>query len=322
MGVLINRTDEYYKKRIEPEKRLESEVTISHLMRSKNSFTASGLPYGTIIARQLKKYLPKNPRILEIGPGLGDLAENFTQELNGSFSYTFIDISKDFISFLKKRFSGDNRFNFIIGDFLTAGFKGKFNLIICNEVFGDLPTIINVRKNARHRELRRIAKKYKLKLKDGVNFNYGAVIAIEKIRKILARHGTAFICEHGCEGEPKKILAGDHFEYTIDFSTLKKVSKSLGFSIKYGSLTEFLGIKKLKCVLFMTQHELKMIRQFLKEHGVFIENRIYTIDEVMSMLSRHVKIHNPEKYRKFLLKNSKCAKEITNQFRFLILKNQ
>jgi predicted O-methyltransferase YrrM len=114
--VFVNRTGDYYKNLRDVHQGIDNELTVSHVLKSPNPFTKSGLAFGTILAGKLK--IPKNARILEVGPGLGSLAENLCKSLE-SFRYTFIDVSSEFINHLKSKFRG-SEFSFTVGDFLDT----------------------------------------------------------------------------------------------------------------------------------------------------------------------------------------------------------
>jgi hypothetical protein len=324
--IFINRTGDYYKNIRDVREGIENELTISHVLKSPNPFTRSGLPYGTILARNLD--IPKNPRILEVGPGLGDLAESLCKELN-NFHYTFIDISIDFINHLKSRFRG-SEFSFIHGDFLASEIREKFDLIICNEVLADLPTIVNMSfENPQigegdkdtYYDAVSLAKFYGLDQTDIGNFNYGAVKFLEKAKGLLAQGGKVFVCEHSSK-PPQRIRVYDHSEYTIDFEVLEKVAERLRFRKKGGSLTRLLGVNNKKAIIFYMQPELKTLYNFFKRQGVFLDQKAYEIEEIVRILENSgVRISSGKKYAKFLEKHAKPLRKITDQFNYLILQS-
>ena len=322
--VFVNRTGNYYKNLRDVREGIENELTISHILKSENHFTESGLSFGEILARKLD--IPENPRILEVGPCLGDVAEDITSDLR-NFHYTFIDISPDFINHLKSRFKG-SEFSFIVDDFLNSRIKDKFDLIICNEVLADFPTIVNMtmenpkleeEDEETYYDAVSLVKLYKLHLPRVTNFNYGAVKFIEKAKSLLDDSGKVFICEHSSE-TTQKIRVYGHSEYTINFEVLEKVAEHLGFHAKRGSFTEFLGINKKKAVILYMQPELKTLYNFFKRQGIFFDQKAYETEEIIKMLENSgVRISNRENYIKFLEKHAKPLRKITDQFNYLIL---
>jgi SAM-dependent methyltransferase len=322
--VFVNRTENYYKNVRDVREGIENELTISHILKSENRFTESGLPFGKILARKLD--IPKNPRILEVGPGLGDVAKDITDEIE-SYHYTFIDISPDFINHLKSKFKG-SEFSFILDDFLTSKINEKFDLIICNEVLADFPTIVNMtlekpkleeEDEEMYYDAVSLVKLYNLRFPRITNFNYGAVKFIEKAKTLLADNGKVFICEHSSEN-PQKIRVYGHSEYTINFEVLEKVAERLGFRAKRGSLTKFLGINSKKAVILYTQPELKNLYNFFKRQGIFFDQKAYETEEIIQMLENSgVRISNRKNYIKFLESHAKPLRKITDQFNYLIL---
>jgi SAM-dependent methyltransferase len=346
---------------------MSEEITLSHVLRSENSFTKDGLPYGAQIAKNLLdlRMFPDSPEILEIGPGLGSVAESINSylerdhpEIWKELSYTMLEISEGLLKTNKSRFSG-KKFNFIPGDALDLNrIKGRFNLVICNEVVGDLPTVENVDKNwllnhpkgnldgigldqkdlEIYKDSLRIMKQYKLinfgETPKKFNFNYGALKFLEEVKSILEPNGIVFIAENSCDNAgtkwPGRIALFGHNEYNVKFGFMEKVADALGFSVKSGSLTDFLGITDEKCISTAIQPELKSLYQFYKRMGkenlfVRLEGLALTIDEFFNLLGKSPEknsVSDPEAYKKFLEKNAVGLKEITDQFMYLILKNR
>jgi hypothetical protein len=322
--LFISRTEDYYKQIKNIQEGMDNEVTVSHLLRAKNPFTKSGLPYGELVAESLK--IKDGSSILEVGPGLGDLAESICSKL-ADFHYTFCDISYDFISNLRARFKG-GRFSFEFGDFLTAKFREKFDVIICNEVLADLPTIVNMAlyspkiragDEEAYYDALSLIKFYGLKLGKASAFNYGAVKFLDKAKGLLNDGGKLFICEHS-SAEPQRIGVFGHNEYTIDFSVLEKIAQKLGFRIRRGGMSDLLGINKKKAVLFYTHPELKMLYGFFKKRGTLLEQKAYEADEVIALLEKHgVSLHSSKDYAALLEAQAKPLNTITGQFNYLIL---
>lgn len=328
--MFINDTSEYYEKIKNPEERMDDEITLSHILRCRNSFTRHGLPFGSLLAKNLMErgLLHDGARVLEVGPGLGDLAEQFFEEASPK-EYVFIDISPRIISFLKSRFKGD-AYKFITGNFLETSIRRKFELIICNEVLSDLPTIVNfspklAEKRGIYKDAVRMIKKYKLKTKEVFNFSYGAIRFLEVANRVLDKGGVVFVSEQDAEckggtGWPERIHVYGHNEYTIKMSWLEQVAKKLMFAVERGSLTEFLGIRKKKFVSFFTQPELRNLYESLKREGVLPDQRAWTVEEFFKANRKFIPANDPEKYMQFLEKNSLPLTDITDKFSYLVLK--
>lgn len=323
----VNRTEDYYKNMRDVHEGIDGELTVSHVLRHENSFTERGKPFGRILAEKIR--LPENPDILEVGPGLGDVAREICGSLP-DYTYTFIDISPDFIKNLQRDFPA-GRHSFIVGDFLKEKITGKFDLIICNEVLADLPTIANMslgghgvqeENRETYYDAVSLVKFYGIKVPKGYNFNYGAVKFLEKAKSLLKDNGKIFVSEHA-SSPPKHLRVYGHSEYTIDFQVLDKVAKRLKFSVNKGTLTGLMGIKKKRAILFYTQPELKMLYTFFKRQGVYLDQKPYTPEEILKLLSdQNVSFYRPKEYLKFLRKHEEPLKKITDQFRYMILRKK
>ncbi|MCK5017721.1 MAG: methyltransferase [Candidatus Peribacteraceae bacterium] len=325
---VINRTDSYYKNVGNVKDGIDNELTISHVLKSENSFTKERKSFGIIIAEELD--LPEKPRILEIGPGLGHIAADICNSLT-NYHYTFLDISRDFINNLRKKFKG-GKYSFIVGDFLKEKINEKFDLIVCNEVLADFPTIVNMSVEDHHvdkddediyYDAVSLVKFYNIKIPENYHFNYGAVKFIEKAKELLKDNGKIFVSEHSSK-TPKLIRVYGHSEFTIDFEVLKKVAEKNNLMIKRNStITELMGINDNKAVLFYTQPELKVLYNFFKVKGITLEQKAYRAEEVIKLLKDHgVQFFGIDNYQKFLERHEKPLKKITDQFRYMILQTK
>jgi len=342
--IFVNRTDGYYQNLRVASDMIDNELTVSHMLRSQNGFTKSGLAYGAMLAEKLA--LPPDPRILEVGPGLGDLAANFCAALGSEagFSYTFCDISFDVIKHLRSRFR-DRRFSFAFGDFLDEktmftrfGYEGRFDLIICNEVVADMPTIVNMtldRPRIRegdadaYYDAVSLAKFYGLALTRASNFSYGALKFLIRAKALLAEGGKIFVCEHSSPKSPKPQKPGrvgvfGHSEYAVDFAMLEQAAHKMKFrNIERGRMTDLLGIREdRKAVIFFTQPELKMLYNFLRKRGISLDQRAYEPVEVIALLEKNgVSVQKRGAYAAFLESRARPLREITDQFSYLLLES-
>ncbi len=343
MKSYVSSTERFYCRKKVPE--MVDEVSLSHLMREKNPFTRDGIPYGGQLARILKekKLLPERPKILEIGPGVGDLARAFTGELEGKYEYTFLDISKRIIDFLRAGFSSMG-FGFVVSDVLELSGKiGKYNTVICNEVLADLPMVINPSsspakpgKEERRiiRDARRMIKKYNLNVPEdrGVVFNYGAVRFLEEVRKVMKKGGILFLAENSCDpGLPRVIPVYGHNEFSIKFGWLKAAAGKLGFSTgESGKITELLEIRNREFLSMFLIPELKVIFDHLNLHdmekSIISEgSKAMEVDEFLKFLDENqhkINIDDLDQYKKMLKRSAREINKVTDQFRYLILKKK
>jgi len=345
--VSINRTEKYYGKSLKP---IGEELTLSHLLRHKNSFI--GMPYGDRIIKALseKKLIRKNMRVLEVGFGLGNIAKAFSQIED--IIYIGLDCSKNLAKECISKISGDERFNFILADILKPPFLDKkFDLIICNEVLADLPTVVDMHKNAKqtkelskedreiYKDALRMLKEYSLvdkKTPETFNFNYGAVRFIEIVKGLLNEKGACLIIENSCENKtkyatqwPARMGMIGHDEYNVKFSWLVKVGKKLGFSVEYGSITDLFCIKKKKFICVLLNEQLRDLYSFYKRNEIdnFLvkyASYIFTPDEFLKLIKEEGFFSDKdfEMYNAFLKRNARYITEITDQFMYIILRKR
>ncbi len=331
-GTFVNSTEDFYRNVKDPG--MTDEVTLSHMLRGKNSFLRS--PYGSVIADFLlgKGVLKDGSEVLEIGPGTGEFAEAFVGRSRVK-SYDFLDISKRLLGFLRKRFKG-GRFGFIEGDATRLSGGGKrYNTVICNEVLADLPAVVNLDpenppEEGVIAESLGMIKKYKLRTPGHpFNFNYGAVRFLEGVTRVLEKGGTVLIIENMSDpGYPMSIPVFGHREFNVRFSWLERVSRDLGLSAERGKMTELLGVKGKRFLSMFLVPELKVIFDQMNRQGRskgMIEKGTLamTPEELAGFLescSSFIGIGNTEEYLKQLSRKARDITYVTDQFGYLLLR--
>lgn len=256
---------EYFHQR-EKSATMADELSFSHILRDENSIIPGKRPYGEAVAmRLMRKNLIKtdSPSIVEVGCGLGDFARTaipaFLQRYPG-MSYTMVDLSPG----LKKAqveatMQYGKRVMHVIGNAEELGFLSGVDLLISNEVIGDLSAIIDIPRSRLEEEAHplraqnskwwKIARQYMSKYRLSMNpeaeswgINYGAFRMIEGLQKVLSDKGSAFLVEHAAKTWQPLRLPG-HVEYAIVAPHLINVAEGNGFKVTDGSLDEFLGIR-------------------------------------------------------------------------------
>ena len=271
--VPINRTREYHKN--EPID-LMTEYTICESLASLDSPYMIALdnpkPYGAIVGDLLKSYDMFKPEctMCEIGGGYGNLMKGFL-EVYASFvnHVCMIDLSKSLLKQQRKVLEKwSHLMTFVHADateLIPA--ISRVDLIIINEVIGDLDTWMNVTVTDIPDEIARFVDRYELEVPlDGTfNFNVGAVALIEDI----CRKGVpVFVAEHASDpiippdmaflgkdldtdGFPREIRLRGHSEYTIRFSHLIRIAEFWGRTVMGGSLIDLVGVKKSQKMRFI-----------------------------------------------------------------------
>jgi len=258
--------DTEYFHRNEKTATMADEVSFSHTYRDKNSIIPGKRPYGEAIAMRLaRKNLihTDSPSIVEVGCGLGDLARTaipvFLQKYP-RMTYTMVDLSPELqkAQILTTKQYG-KRVKHVLGNAEELdSFLSGVDLLISNEVIGDLSAIIDIPKTKAEEEIHplkdenrywwKIARQYMAKYHLSMNpeaeswgINYGAFRMIESLQKVLSEQGAAFLVEHSSKTWQRLRLPG-HVEYAIVAPHLIKVAEGNGFKVDDNSLDKLLGI--------------------------------------------------------------------------------
>ncbi|MBN2157976.1 MAG: hypothetical protein JW807_01180 [Spirochaetes bacterium] len=176
-----------------------------------------------------------------------------------------------------------------------AGFLGEFDLLIMNEVSGDLPTLCDIdpesitlpddRLDPLLLKTKNLFRSYSLPFPKTVfNLNIGAIEALEKICSAGLRF--IYLSEHSCEakvpeelknkiavsgsGNPERIRLMGHDEYTIRFSDLVTVAEQFGYRVVRGQYSDFIRYEYTDAINFILtsgsqKDEHEIIRQFIED---------------------------------------------------------
>jgi len=269
----VNTTQDYY--RYQPVD-LMTEYTICESLSSLNSPYMAALKnprsYGSIIGERLQEedILTGGCRLCEVGGGYGNLMKGLLEEYSDSVKKVFMTDLSMFL--LKKQREALRRWGskvtFINGDIaeILHLFAG-IDLIIFNEMMGDLDTWRIDDRNNLPGEIEAFVRRYELEIpaKGSFHFNYGALTIVEALCKGGAK---AFITEHSSDpvipdtmeylgkglesgGFPREIRLKGHSEFTILFSHLVKVARALGRKVSTGSLIDLVGVADTQKMRFI-----------------------------------------------------------------------
>lgn len=284
MNISINDTTGYH---LSDAASLGWEQTISECLKDIGSPYMLALKkkrrYGDTISDLFREndILKSKSRVLEVGGGYGRLAERMLKNFP-DISMTLVDVSPIFHGRQREHLSpfGD-RVEFINSDIFEYLDKaGDFDLIITNEVLGDLPAIVDIRREDliefnRSEELpHSIDESGAEYLSDAldfinnleidmesapeiINLNTGALkfisMAMERTQALwISEHSSDFeipesmsemFREEGGDKWPKKIVLFNHNEVSICFDHMKRGIENLGYRHKRGSLMELLKVR-------------------------------------------------------------------------------
>ncbi len=268
--MFVNDTSSYY---IKGDPSLFYETTICECLSSLESPYMETLTckktFGQFISEIITGNFKKSDVniIVECGGGYGNLMSDVIPALKPSKVY-MVDISKKLLKIQQKtlkKFKNVEFVNYDIFDFLK-NFPYHIDIFICNEVIGDLKTVVNLNKKNFNNEYN-IDISY---LPEIFNLNIGA---IELIKYLKNKITLAFISEHSstyqipCDYSglylkdekknlsPKRIQLKGHDEYTVNFRMLEEVAQNMGFKTVKKSFMDFLPLRKDKLINFiLTSH--------------------------------------------------------------------
>ncbi|HOJ14481.1 MAG TPA: class I SAM-dependent methyltransferase [Deltaproteobacteria bacterium] len=247
---------------------LMTECTVCETLAHPGTPTARALgitrPYGALVGDFLrsKGLLAPGCRVLELGCGYGSLMEGLLRHHGDVVGRAFMaDLSPRLVTRQRERLFGVSpRARHVMADIHELPFRGgAFDLVIVNEVAGDLDTIVGVDASAMPGDLSSIVEKYGLETPTSgpFAFNLGAVRLVEEL---CVLSGAVFLSEHSSDpvvpasmpylatglavdSFPRRIPLSGHDEYTVRFSHLEKVARSHGRTVHTGPLIEVLGLE-------------------------------------------------------------------------------
>jgi len=228
--------------------------------------------YGALLGDRLveKGLLREGARLCEIGGGYGSLMRGLLESHGDRVrQVVMVDLSRSLIG-TQRRALGPwkDRVMFILGDALEVlpAISGA-DLFLVNEMIGDLPVWTGLDPKRLPADAAALVKRYGLDVPEEgpFHFNLGAIRLVEA----LCRKGCpAFVSEHASDpimppempflargletgGWPREIRLAAHSEYTIRFSHLEQVARSLGRRVETGSLLGLIGFSGVEKARFI-----------------------------------------------------------------------
>jgi SAM-dependent methyltransferase len=273
------------------------ETTLSHLLRVPHPALA-GRTYGEALVEALlaRNAVPAAAvRVIEIGAGLGYLARDMIARLRTAgraVAYTIIEVSPAFAAAQRERLGGDA--TWIVGDVLeVTPPESAFDLIVCNEMVGDLPARQLSRADLgldadgtgsadldRVRAASAIAAAAHLVLDDAPDPMYlqtGAFELLGRIARWLAPGGTAIVTDFGDRNAWSKLsLHLDHPELSTHFGHLEHVARGLGLTTSTEFVIDLLDLDRTQLGLATTRSQFRALRALAADAGVDLAKIGYT----------------------------------------------
>jgi len=288
------------------------ETTLSHLLRIPHPAlatpvdTAAGTPrtlrtYGQALADVLlaRGAVPTGRvRVLEIGAGLGYVAHDVIQRLQGAgreVSYTIIELSPTLATAQKARLAaaaarGD--VTWVSGNVLDVALDATFDLILSNEMAGDLParqlsrTDVGLAADGgtvdrdKLRAVSRVAADLGVVLDDAPEPFYlqtGALDLVARIAAWLAPGGTAVVTEFGgVAAWPRLSTQLDHPELSTHFGHLAQAARGAGLAANVEFVIDLLDFDRTLSGLATTRSHFRALRALAADAGVELAKVGYT----------------------------------------------
>jgi hypothetical protein len=291
------------------------ETTLSHLLRVPHPVLAApaapaaptgGIPggaeaqrtYGQALADVLlgRRAIPDGAvRVLEIGAGLGYVARDVIarlREAGRDVRYTIVDLAPALVAAQRERLAGVAGVSWVVGDVLDVALDGPFDLILSNEMAGDLPARQLTRAEVglapdggtadrdKLRAISRIAADLGVVVDDAPEPFYlqtGAIEMVSRIAAWLAPGGTAVITEFGdVTAWPRLSTHLDHPELSTHFGALMQAARASGLTAGVEFVIDLLGFDRTLQGLATTRSQFRALRALADSAGIDLAKIGYT----------------------------------------------
>jgi SAM-dependent methyltransferase len=270
------------------------ETTLSHLLRVPHPVLASPAgsgarrTYGQALVDVLLARTAVREgavRVLEIGAGLGYVAGDVIERLRAAgrqVSYTIIELSPALAAAQQGRLG--TAATWIAGSVLDVALDGPFDLILSNEMAGDLPARQLSRPDvglaaedgtadrAKLRDISAAAADLGVVVDDAPEPFYlqtGAIDMIARIARWLAPGGTAIVTEFGDVAKwPKLSTQLDHPELSTHFGHLTQAARGAGLEAKVEFVIDLLDFDRTLQGLATTRSHFRALRALAADAGV------------------------------------------------------
>jgi SAM-dependent methyltransferase len=273
------------------------ETTLSHLLRVPHP-TLNGRTYGQALVDTLRARdsipAPGPIRVLEIGAGLGYVARDAITRLADAgytVEYTIVELAPALAAAQQGRIGKDA--TWVAGDVLAVTLpEGAFDLVISNEMAGDLPARQITRADIglapdqgttdrdKLRAFSQVAADLGVVFDDAPETFYvmtGAFELIARIARWLAPGGTAVVTEFGdVAAWPKLSTHLDHPELSTHFGQLHQAAKGAGLEAKVEFVIDLLDFDRDLKGLATTRSQFRALRALAADAGVDLAKIGYT----------------------------------------------
>lgn len=264
------------------------ETTLSHLLREPHP-ALGGRTYGRALLDALIERdaidVNSRVRVLEIGGGLGYVAKEIATglvEIGADVSYDIVELSPVLADAQRRRCAG-LPVTIAMGDALEIELAaGAYDLIVANEMIGDLPAQKYTHADRDSDKLHPIIEELGVDVgnaPDPFYVNVGALELVVRIHDWLAEGGVAVLTEFGHASEyPRVSTHLDHAETSIHFGHVQSAATAAGFTARVEPVIDLL---KLDCSLrglSTTRSYFAALQAMLAEHGIELQKIGYTAE--------------------------------------------
>ena len=287
------------------------ETTLSHLLRVKHPALANRT-YGEALVDVLlaRKLVPEGRvRVLEIGAGLGYVARHAIDRLraaNRTVEYTIVELAPALAAAQRERVGADA--TWIEGDALAVALpEHAFDLVLCNEMVGDLPAKQLTRPdlgldpegtgNADPAKVKAISElAAAINLDDAPSSFYlqtGAFELIVRIARALAPGGAAIVTEFGDENRwPRLSTQLDHPELSTHFGHLVQVARGESLEAKVEFVIDLIDLDRTKEGLATTRSHFRALRALADSVGIDLAKIGYTRELLEHTVADKLDLHS------------------------------
>jgi SAM-dependent methyltransferase len=234
-------------------------------------------------------------RVLEIGAGLGYLARDAIarlREAGREVSYTIIELSPALAAAQRERLAGGGAVTWLDGDVLGVALDATFDVVLSNEMAGDLPARRLSRADIglaadggtvdrdKLRAVSPAAADLGVVLDDAPEPFYlqtGALDMIVRIAAWLAPGGIAVVTEFGdIAAWPRLSSQLDHPELSTHFGHLMQAARGAGLDAKIEFVIDLLDFDRTLQGLATTRSHFRALRALAADAGVDLPKIGYT----------------------------------------------
>jgi hypothetical protein len=282
------------------------ETTLSHLLRFPHPVLTGGIAggaeaprtYGQALADVLlaRQAIPEGAvRVLEIGAGLGYVPRDIIarlREAGRDVSYTIVELSPPLAAAQRERLAGAAGVSWVVGDVLDVTLDGPFDLIVSNEMAGDLPARQLTRADVglaidggtadrdKLRAVSPIAADLGVVIDDAPEPFYlqtGAIAMVSRIAAWLAPGGTAVVTEFGdVNAWPRLSTQLDHPELSTHFGHLQQAARGSGLTASVEFVIDLLAFDRTLQGLATTRSQFRALRALAESAGIDLAKIGYT----------------------------------------------